>query len=72
MGALAAGEGRRPWGAGRQRVEHLPSQAGERPGSSLNGKSAASPTCPHSIFTISLCQGEAGHCGNLAGWKGRL
>lgn len=55
-----------------QRVSHLPSKAGRRPGSPLNGQSTVAPTCPHSIFTISLCQGEAGHCGSLAGWKGRL
>ncbi|XP_034525478.1 homeobox protein Hox-A7 isoform X2 [Ailuropoda melanoleuca] len=73
MGARSSREERRPWSADRPRVTHLPSKGrGKRPSSPLNGKSAASPTCPHSIFTISLCQGEAGHCGSLAGWKGRL
>ncbi|XP_008566467.1 PREDICTED: homeobox protein Hox-A7 isoform X2 [Galeopterus variegatus] len=47
MGAQAAGEGR-----------PLPGKAGKQSGSPLNGKSAASPTCPLSIFTISLCRGK--------------
>ncbi|KAM4855938.1 homeobox protein Hox-A7 isoform X2 [Urocitellus parryii] len=66
---------RKVWRQGRgllRRVAHLHSEAGERRGLPLNGKSAAAPTCPHSIFTISLCQGEPGHCGSVAAWKGRL
>lgn len=67
----SSGEGRRPWSAGRRGSPACLARRGSGR-LILNGKSAASPTCPRSVFTISLCQGKTGHCGSLAGWKGRL